>query len=142
MPRPPKERRVAFLPTITYYKPAGVPLRQLAEVVLRIDELEAVRLKDLANLEQEECAKLMGVSQSTLQRILTSARAKIADALVMGKAIRIEGGQVNPTSPLPCDTAMPGQQRRQGPPWAEPSANPAGGRHGRGGQMNEPKQPT
>ncbi len=112
---------MGFVPDITYFKPAGVPLRQLAEVRLRVDELEALRLKDLAGLAQEECARMMGVSQSTLQRTLASARSKVADALVMGKAIRIEGGQVRVSEPMPCDTAMPRRRRRHGPPWANGS---------------------
>ncbi|TYP57594.1 DUF134 domain-containing protein [Thermosediminibacter litoriperuensis] len=92
MPRPPKWRRVEFLPDVTYFKPAGVPLRQLEEVVLTVEELEAVRLKDLEGLEQEECADKMGISRPTFFRIINSARSKVADALVKGKAIRIEGG--------------------------------------------------
>jgi predicted DNA-binding protein (UPF0251 family) len=67
-----------------------VPLRALDEVVLHIDELEALRLKNLENLNQMRCAKKMKVSQSTFQRILVSAYRKIAAALVRGKAIRIE----------------------------------------------------
>ncbi|MGB9813131.1 MAG: DUF134 domain-containing protein [Thermovenabulum sp.] len=92
MPRPPKWRRVQFLPEITYFKPAGVPLKQLDEVKLTVEELEAIRLKDLEGLEQEECAEKMGISRPTFFRIINSARSKIADALVNGKAIRIEGG--------------------------------------------------
>ena len=57
MPRPPKCRRVAFLPQATYFKPAGVPLRILDEVVLSVEEAEAIRLKDLEGLEQEEGAE-------------------------------------------------------------------------------------
>ena len=92
MSRPPKSRRVEFLPRLTYFKPAGIPLRELEEVGLTVEELEAIRLKDLVGLEQEACAEKMGVSRPTYHRILTSARAKIAHALVAGKAIRVEGG--------------------------------------------------
>jgi len=92
MSRPPKSRRVEFLPRLTYFKPAGVPLRELEEVGLTVEELEAIRLKDLVGLEQEACAEKMGVSRPTYHRVLASARAKIADALVSGKAIRVEGG--------------------------------------------------
>jgi len=92
VPRRPKCRRVAFLPNLTFFKPAGTPLKQLEEEHLRVEELEAIRLKDLEGLEQEECAAQMGVSRPTFQRIITLARYKLAKALVEGKAIRIEGG--------------------------------------------------
>lgn len=92
MSRPPKSRRVEFLPRLTYFKPAGVPLRELEEVELTVEELEAIRLKDLVGLEQEACAEKMGVSRPTYHRILSSARSKVAQALVDGKAIRVEGG--------------------------------------------------
>lgn len=92
LPRPIKPRWIEFMPRVTYFKPAGVPLSTLIEVSLGVDELEAIRLKDLVGLEQEECAERMGVAQSTFQRILTSARHKVASALIEGKAIRIEGG--------------------------------------------------
>lgn len=92
MARPVKCRRVGSLPGVTYFKPAGIPLRNLEEVILSIEEAEAVRLKDLSGLEQEQGAEKMNVSRPTFQRILTSARRKIADALLNGKAIRIEGG--------------------------------------------------
>ncbi|MDD5648353.1 MAG: DUF134 domain-containing protein [Dehalococcoidia bacterium] len=92
MPRPRKCRRIAFMPGINYYKPAGVPLRFLNEVCLSFEELESVRLKDLEDLDQEQSAERMNISRSTFQRILESARKKIADALLNGKAIRIEGG--------------------------------------------------
>ena len=64
----------------------------LNEVKLLVEEAEAVRLKDLEGLEQEECAQKMNISRTTFSRILDSARQKIADALLNGKAIRIEGG--------------------------------------------------
>jgi len=92
MPRPPKQRRVERLPEVTVFKPAGLPRAALAEVVLSVEELEAVRLKDLEKLDQEDCAVKMRVSRPTFQRILGFARAKIADALINGKGLRIEGG--------------------------------------------------
>ncbi len=92
MSRPQKCRRVAFLPNVTYFKPAGIPLRALEEVRLSVEEAEAIRLKDLEGLEQEQGAEKMNISRPTFQRVLASAREKIADALLNGKAIRIEGG--------------------------------------------------
>lgn len=99
MSRPPKCRRVAFLPGVTYFKPAGIPLRALEEVRLSVEEAEAIRLKDLEGLEQEEGAEKMNISRPTFQRVLASARQKIAGALLNGKAIRIEGGNFE-ISPL------------------------------------------
>jgi len=92
MPRPPKCRWVEFLPGVTYFKPAGRPLRALGEVCLSVEEAEAIRLKDLEKLEQEKGAERMHISRPTFQRVLASARQKIADALFAGKAIRIDGG--------------------------------------------------
>lgn len=92
MSRPPKCRRVEFVPHLTYFKPAGVPMRDLTEVNLTVEELEAIRLKDLTGLEQEACAEKMGVSRPTYHRILASARQKVADALINGRAIKVEGG--------------------------------------------------
>jgi predicted DNA-binding protein (UPF0251 family) len=92
MGRQPLWRRVDSLPQVTYFKPAGIPLAQLQEVRLSIEEAEAIRLKDIEGLEQDDCAQKMSVSRPTFARILLSARQKIADALLNGKAIRIEGG--------------------------------------------------
>lgn len=92
MVRPRLCRRVGFNPNVTYFKPRGIPLVDLDEVILQIDEFEAVRLKDLENLEQEECAQKMNISQPTFHRLVLSARKKIADAIINGKAIKIEGG--------------------------------------------------
>jgi len=64
----------------------------LEEIILQVDEFEAARLKDLEGLEQEECAKKMSISQPTFHRLVVSARKKLADAIINGKAIRIEGG--------------------------------------------------
>ena len=90
--RPPLWRRVDSVPEVTYFKPAGVPLALLQEVQLSVEEAEAIRLKDIEELEQEDCAQKMNVSRTTFARILTSARQKMADALLSGKAIRIDGG--------------------------------------------------
>ena len=89
MVRPIKPRRVLFDPDVVYFKPRAIPLSMLEEVNLSLDELEALRLCDLRNLEQKEAAKKMKISQSTLQRILTSARKKVAEAIIEGKAIKI-----------------------------------------------------
>jgi predicted DNA-binding protein (UPF0251 family) len=92
MVRPRLCRRVRFNPDVTYFKPRGIPLSDLEEVILHVDEFEAVRLKDLEELEQEGCAKKMNISQPTFHRLILSARKKITDAIVNGKAIKIEGG--------------------------------------------------
>ena len=93
MPRPKIRRWISFKPGVTYFKPRGIPLRYLKEVNLEGDELEALRLADCQGLEQTKAAKKMKISQSTLQRILTSARQKVSQALVEGKAIRVEEGK-------------------------------------------------
>jgi predicted DNA-binding protein (UPF0251 family) len=92
MARPRRCRCVGFLPRVAYFTPQGVPLRYLEEVCLLVEELEAMRLHDVGGLGQEDCGKLMKVSQPTFHRILESARRKVAEALVQGKALRIGGG--------------------------------------------------
>lgn len=89
MPRPRLCRRIEFNPNVTYFKPQGVPMRELEIVTLTTEEMEAYRLRHVSNLEQQEAADKMRTSQSTYQRILCSAYKKIADALVNGKAIKI-----------------------------------------------------
>lgn len=76
-------------------KPAGIPARELEELILGFDEAEALRLADLEGLYQEAAARSMGVSRQTFGRIVESARRKVADALLNGKALRIEGGEVS-----------------------------------------------
>jgi predicted DNA-binding protein (UPF0251 family) len=80
------------LPNVSFFKPAGIPVNALQGVRVSLDELESIRLKDLEELEQEECAENMHVSRPTFHRILESGRKKLADALINGKAIQIEGG--------------------------------------------------
>ena len=89
MVRPRLYRRIRFNPNITYFKPQGVPMRLLEVVELTTEEVEALRLKNTKDLKQTECAKQMKTSQSTFQRILSSAYKKITEALIEGKAIKI-----------------------------------------------------
>jgi len=91
MPRPRKCRNVSGTPEVTYFKPRGVPLRELAEVYLPLDGFEAIRLADFEGLGQEEAAEQMQVSRQTFGRILASARETVAKALVQGMALRIHG---------------------------------------------------
>ncbi|MBU0667184.1 MAG: DUF134 domain-containing protein [Nanoarchaeota archaeon] len=92
MVRPHKSRIVEKTPKIDYFKPRGIPLSTLDEVTLTIDEWETLRLSDLEELNQTIAAEKMGFHQSTFQRTLCKARKKITDALINGKAIKIEGG--------------------------------------------------
>lgn len=85
-------RQVGHIPRTRYFKPSGIPVVELEEIVLKIEEAEAIRLKDLLGLEQVDCAKEMGVSRTTFQRILMDARQKLADALINSKALLLEGG--------------------------------------------------
>jgi predicted DNA-binding protein (UPF0251 family) len=94
MPRPINCRRVAHLPQVNYYKPQGIPLSVLQCTTLTVDELEAIRLADLQGLYQEQAAEKMNISRQTFGRILESAHKKIADALVNGKALSIQGGSI------------------------------------------------
>ncbi len=85
-------RRVSLVPPVTQFRPVDIQADQIEEVRLLVEEAEAIRLNDLEGLDQEECAQRMSISRSTFSRILDSARHKIADALLNGKGIRIEGG--------------------------------------------------
>lgn len=92
MPRPRKCRRINNTPEITYFKPRGVPLRELAEIYLPLEGFEAVRLADYEGLNHEAAAREMHVSRQTFGRILAAARSTVAKALVDGLALRIHGG--------------------------------------------------
>ena len=94
MPRPLCPRRVDASPPSTYFKPRGVPVSKLEEVVLSVDELEALRLADLEGLYHEDSAARMNVSRATFGRIVEAARRKVAQVLVRGRALKIEGGAV------------------------------------------------
>ena len=129
MSRPPKWRCVDFIPEITYFKPAGVPLSKLEQICLSIEEAEAIRLKDLEGLEQEECAQRMHISRPTFHRVLESARRKVAESLINGKAIRIDGGNFEmATSRFRCDDFghewdVPFETMTTTPPSACPQCN-------------------
>jgi len=90
MVRPRLCRNVEFNPQVNYFKPQGIPVRCLEVVQMSLEEMEALRLKNLEGMEQTEAAQKMNTSQSTFARILASANQKTADALINGKAIRIE----------------------------------------------------
>lgn len=133
MPRPRQCRRVARLPEVTYYKPRGIPLSVLQHVELTVDEFEAIRLADLEHLYQEEAARRMNISRQTFGRILDAAHAKVADALVNGKALSIEGG--------PVEIGAVGRSRGGGPGPCRPMRGRGRcRRRGRGGaaSVNEP----
>ena len=94
MPRPQCCRKVAQAPTCSVFNPAGTSACSLEEIVLSLDEFEAIRLADLDGLYQEQAAERMNVSRQTLGRILEVARKKVAQFLIEGKSLRIEGGSV------------------------------------------------
>jgi predicted DNA-binding protein (UPF0251 family)/predicted RNA-binding Zn-ribbon protein involved in translation (DUF1610 family) len=92
MPRRKRRRVVSKEPLVSVYKPAGVPAKDLDEILISVDEFEAVRLADFEGLSQREACTIMRISQPTFNRTLASARSKIAEAIVEGYVLRIEGG--------------------------------------------------
>ena len=94
MPRPCCMRRIGFVPPADFFKPSGIPLCDLEQVTLTLDEVEALRLADLNGLYQEQAAEKMRISRPTFSRIVEEARRKVAEALIHGKALRMEGGAV------------------------------------------------
>jgi uncharacterized protein len=98
MPRPKKCRYIGCNPSALYFKPRGIPLFQLEETSLEMDELEAVRLADFEGMYHEDAAVKMNISRATFGRILSSARRKVADVIVNGKALKIENASVTEES--------------------------------------------
>ncbi|MEW6111802.1 MAG: DUF134 domain-containing protein [Thermodesulfobacteriota bacterium] len=94
MARPKCCRRIGQQPACAVFKPVGVPFSVLEEVVLSVDEFEALRLADLEGLHHEQAAERMNVSRQTFGRIVEAARKKVAQVLVEGLALRVEGGVV------------------------------------------------
>ncbi|NLA40593.1 MAG: DUF134 domain-containing protein [Smithella sp.] len=103
MPRPKCNRQIYGIPDKNYFKPRGIPAADLEEVVLGLDEFEAIRLADHEQLYQEEAAARMKISRQTFGRIVASARKKIADVLINAKALKIEGGEVTVNKISPRD---------------------------------------
>ena len=93
--KPRKKRDVLFPPNVQYFKPQGIPMHNLNTVCVTVDEYEAIRLADYEKLKHEDAAKQMNISRPTFTRLLESAHNKISDAIVNGKAVRIEGGDFN-----------------------------------------------
>lgn len=112
MPRRKCCRRVEALPGCPIYKPAGVPVSLLREVSLTIDEFESLRLADYEGLYQAQAAERMSVSRATFGRIVEAARRKVAEALVEGCALRIEGGEVEMVKRPACKCAKCGHPEK------------------------------
>ncbi len=130
MPRPRKFRRLGHAPQQAIYKPVGIPLNALDCTVLLHEELEALRLADLEGRYQEESARQMEVSRSTFQRIVEEARRKVAQALVNGTALQIEGGTFRVVAVRwHCDDCRHNWQIEHGSGRGEPEACPACGSH-------------
>ncbi len=111
MPRPFCKRFVGWQPQVALFKPAGIPAGELEIVVLSLDEVEALRLADLNGQYQEAAADQMKISRATFARIVESARRKVADALVHGKALQI---QTEPGALPPPAALAPGACHRRG----------------------------
>ena len=128
MVRPQKSRLVDIDPRINYFKPRGVPMRELEQVQLTVDELESLRLADFLGMSHEEAGRQMAVSRATFGRIVEQARKTVADALIHGKAINVEGGNYERVDPSAnrvflCDSC---QQRWEEPPGTgRPKACPS-----------------
>ena len=90
MVRPLKPRRIMGCPQVFYFKPQGIPLRMLEEIILMPDEFEAIKLYTIDELDQTKASQKMNISQPTFARILQRAHKKIAQAIILGKAIKIE----------------------------------------------------
>jgi uncharacterized protein len=94
MPRPKCHRNICGMPDKNYFKPRGIPTVDLEEIILHLDEFEAIRLADYEQLYQEEASERMNISRQTFGRIIDAAHKKIADVLLHGKALKIESGEV------------------------------------------------
>ena len=95
-----KERCITCVPVASHYKPVGIPMRNFDEIVLAMDELEAMRLTELDGLYQVDAAERMSNSRQTIGNLLNTAHRKVADALLNGKALRIRPPGVSPTQGL------------------------------------------
>jgi predicted DNA-binding protein (UPF0251 family) len=116
MPRPPHPRRIDHNPHVNGFKPIGRPIWQMDSVTLGLDGLEALRLADLEGLYQEAAAERMGISRATFARILATAHASVADALVHAKILVVGEAPVveGPAEPIPCPVHWGGRRRGRG----------------------------
>lgn len=94
--RPKVKKIVSTVPIYAYFKPQGIPMTKLEVINLKVEEMEALKLKDMDNLDQKSAAQRMGISRSTFQRLLSSARKKMVSSIIEGKALRVEGGNYIP----------------------------------------------
>ncbi len=95
MPRPKCCRQIGVMPGKTCFQPEGTTLTSFEVVLITLDEYEAIRLADLEGLYQEQAASRMNISRQTFGRIIEAAHRKVADVLVNGKVLKIEGGSVS-----------------------------------------------
>ena len=114
MARPRKWRKVCCLPDSTQFGPLNVPINQEHFVTMTIDEYETIRLIDIEGFTQEECANQMNVARTTIQGIYNDARKKIAESLVNGKVLRIEGGDYKLCDGLEKTCGRCGSRRHRG----------------------------
>ncbi|MDD5647062.1 MAG: DUF134 domain-containing protein [Candidatus Bipolaricaulis sp.] len=125
MARPPCCRRVTGRPAASLFAPLGNRACHAELLVMSLDEFEAIRLADGEGLKQEDAAHEMEVSRPTFGRVLESAHRKVADALVHGRPLRIEGGPVctvAPSRPRGCPRRQPREARTAGLPCTEKAA--------------------
>jgi predicted DNA-binding protein (UPF0251 family) len=116
LPRRPCCKRVEELPGVTYFKPRAVPMSVLEEVVLSVEEFEALRLAHQEGLYQQEAAERMGVSRATFGRVLDLAHRKVTQVLVEGCALRIEGGSFTTIGPECCERCPVKAEAAEGQP--------------------------
>ena len=95
MPRPQKQRKVHKPPFYTRFKPIGIPSKDLKQLTLSLDEYEAIRLSDYYGMSQEEASEEMEISRPTFTRLIEIARKKMADFLINGKVLNLEGGNIH-----------------------------------------------
>jgi uncharacterized protein len=100
MTRPKCCRRIDCMPDVNYFKPKGIPSSSLEEVILTLDEFESIKLADFEEMYQKQAALKMNISRQTFGRIVDSAHKKIADVLIHGKALKIEGGAIKVENPM------------------------------------------
>jgi len=108
--RPVLKKIINTVPLYAYFKPQGIPMTNLKVETLSFEEIEALKLKDVDNLEQEDAAEKMGISRSTFQRIIKSARYKLVNSIIEGRALKVEGGNYIPTDKVIIKQCLKGGQ--------------------------------